>query len=229
MSKIVKVHIKDHYKDVEKAWSEVDPSNSNEMSKDMMWQLFKQLKINPAISRDEIDLLWSEFILKDNKKLEYWQFIRHFGYSKKSAAFLNSKVAPPKRGDNDMMLTSNKLGRDSILIRGTVQSKLFFQYEVLRRTFLEIDPYHTNYLLRDEFEEILTDLCPELNKEEMEFICSKYENTVDGRINYHDFLSPYAPKRNREKPADSLKKSDDLPSSRLDMNDALMMKLRSKV
>ncbi len=64
-------------------------------------------------------------LLNDNKKLAYWQFIRHFGYNKKSAAFVNSKKAPPKKGDNDMMLTSNKLGRDSILIRGSVQSKVF--------------------------------------------------------------------------------------------------------
>ncbi len=66
-------------------------------------------------------------LLNDNKKLAYWQFIRHFGYNKQSAAFTNSKKAPPKRGDNDMMLTSNKLGRDSILIRGSVQSKVFIR------------------------------------------------------------------------------------------------------
>jgi hypothetical protein len=106
------------------AWNDVDTFNSNEMSKEMMYELFKRLKITPPIKRDEIDLLWNEFILKDNKKLEYWQFVRHFGYSKKSAAFQNAKVSPPKKGDNDMMLTSNKLGRDSILIRGSVQSKV---------------------------------------------------------------------------------------------------------
>jgi hypothetical protein len=82
------------------------------------------LKINPQVTRAEIDLLWSEFLLKDNNKLEYWQFVRHFGYSKKSAAFQNSKRAPPKKGDCDMMLTSNKLGRDSILIRGSVHAKV---------------------------------------------------------------------------------------------------------
>ena len=76
------------------------------------------------MTREEINLLWRTFILKDNKKLAYWQFIRHFGYSRQSAAFENAKKSPPKKGDNDMMLTSNKLGRDSILIRGSVQSKV---------------------------------------------------------------------------------------------------------
>lgn len=229
MNKVIKELIRDRYKDVENFWNEIDTSNSNEMSKDMMYTLFKKLKVEPLITRDEIDFLWNQFILKDNKKLEYWQFVRHFGYSKKSAAFLNAKIAPPKHGDNDMMLTSNKLGRDSILIRGSVQSKLILQHDVLKRSFKEIDPYGTNYLLRDEFEEILRELCPELNNREMDFIYSKYANNGDGRINYMDFLAPYSPKKKREPPADNLKKTDDLPSSRLDMNDTFLLKLRMKV
>ena len=86
-----------------------------------------RIPIIPVITRDEVASLWDslkENNLKDNKRLAYWQFIRHFGYSKESAAFTNSKKSPPKKGDNDMMLTSNKLGRDSILIRGSVQSKV---------------------------------------------------------------------------------------------------------
>ena len=128
LKEIIKEKIKNHYKEVETTWNEVDSHNTKAMSKDMMWHLFKKLKIDPQFTRDEIDLLWSDFILKDNKKLEYWQFVRHFGYSKKSAAFTNAKRAPPQRGDNDMMLTSNKLGRDSILIRGSVQNKVMKQY-----------------------------------------------------------------------------------------------------
>lgn len=221
--------IRDKYKDVENAWTEVDTANSNEMTKDMMFNLFKKLKVNPSISREEIDFLWREFYLKDNKKLDYWQFVRHFGYTKKSAAFLNAKIAPPKRGDNDMMLTSNKLGRDSILIRGSVQAKLILQFDILKRSFQEIDPYGTDFLLKDEFEEILRELCPELNNQEMDFIFTKYADPDDGRINYMAFLAPYSPKKKREPPADNLKKSEDLPSSRLDMNEPLIIKLRMKV
>ena len=123
MYAIIKDKIRNNYKEVEAAWSQVDPTNSNEMNKDMLHQLLRKIHID-NLTRDEIDIIWSNFILKDNKKLDYWQLVRHFGYSKKSAAFQNAKIAPPKKGDNDMMLTSNKLGRDSILIRGSVQSKV---------------------------------------------------------------------------------------------------------
>lgn len=42
LKELAKDQIKNHYKDVEKAWSEVDVLNSNEMSKDMMWNLFRK-------------------------------------------------------------------------------------------------------------------------------------------------------------------------------------------
>lgn len=107
--------------------------------------------------------------------------------------------------------------------------KLIIQFDNLKRCFQEIDPYMTNLLLRDEFEEILRELCPELNNQEMEFICSKYENKPDGRINYLEFLAPYAPKKMRQKPPSNLDQSSDLPSSRIDMNDSLIIKMRLKV
>ena len=94
-----------------------------------------------------------------------------------------------------------------------------------------MDPFTTGYLLRDEFEEILKELCPELNRQETEYICSKYESLNDGRINYIDFLAPYAPKRNREKPTDTFREEEEFghSSSRLDMNDPLIIKLRTAV
>ena len=51
---------------------------------------------------------------------------------------------------------------------------------------MEIDPYFTKFLLRDEFEEILTEICPELNEEEMNYIYIKHANPKDGR--YLHFL-----------------------------------------
>jgi hypothetical protein len=45
---------------------------------------------------------------------------------------------------------------------------------------MEIDPYQTNILLKEEFAEVLTELCPELNKKELDYICSKYEYPKDG-------------------------------------------------
>jgi Ca2+-binding EF-hand superfamily protein len=51
----------------------------------------------------------------------------------------------------------------------------------LKRSYNEIDPHQTGYVLRDEFEEILRELCPELNEQEMEYICSKHENQANSR------------------------------------------------
>lgn len=229
LTEILSKVVRNQYKQVEAAWNEVDVTNSNEMNKDLMFKLFKKIPIVPAITREEVVTLWKNFILKDNKRLAYWQFIRTFGYTKKSAAFLNSKHHPPTRGDNDMMLTSNKLGRDSILIRGGVQSKLFLLFDVLKRSFQDVDPHFTNFLLKEEFEEILTEICPELNEQEMQYIYSKHTHQSNGKINYVEFLAPYSPLKSREKHDDLLVKLNENgeSSSRIDMSDPVIKKVKS--
>ena len=59
--------------------------------------------------------------------------------------------------------------------------KLVLQFNQMKHSFLEIDPYFTNFVLHEEFEEILREFCPELNRQEMEYICSKNKNKTDSR------------------------------------------------
>jgi hypothetical protein len=44
-----------------------------------------------------------------NKTDHYLQFVRHFGFSARSAHFPNAKVNPPRKGDADFMIRSRKL------------------------------------------------------------------------------------------------------------------------
>ena len=178
---LIKEIIKTRFKEVEKAWTELDVVNSNEMTKGTMYQLLKKLKINPEVSHDEVEKLWKVFILKDNKKLEFLQFVRQIAYSKKSAAFENAKIAPPTHGDSDIMQLSKTLSTDKSLVRETVLHKLHFLYENLRKCFMDLDPHFTNIVLREEFEEVLLELCPDLNKMEMNHFCENFENNADGR------------------------------------------------
>jgi len=52
---------------------------------------------------------------------------------------------------------------------------------VLKRSFQDCDPYFTNYLLKEEFEEILIEICPELNRDEMDYIYGKHGTTKNGK------------------------------------------------
>ena len=121
--------------------------------------------------------------------------------------------------------------------------QLILQFSILKRTFQDMDPYYTGYLLREEFEEVLGELCPELNKPEMDAICAKYENPADGRINFIEFLEPYGPRRGGGMAAgggggggggsgsDSYRErlSEAGSESSRDIHDTLTMKLRNKV
>lgn len=107
-----------------RAWSEIDTLSHNEMTKANTYQLLKRLKITPEVTHDEVESLWRIFILKDNKKLDFNQFVRQIAYSKKSAAYENAKKAPPTRGDSDAMMLSKKLSTARVLVRETVVHKV---------------------------------------------------------------------------------------------------------
>jgi Ca2+-binding EF-hand superfamily protein len=83
-----------------------------------------------------------------------------------------------------------------------------------------MDPYKSGYLLRDEFKEILLEFCPELNEQELNFICEKYENSFDSRINYQLFLQPYTANQ---------KLQPTMTSPRGDAADPLIQKLKYRV
>ncbi len=143
--------------------------------------------------------------MRDNKLLDYWQFIRHFGYSRASGAFKNARIAPPKRGDCDMMLTSKNLSRDNMIIRGSVQtkvdnwnglslggksgferfekkSKIQLQSAYIRVAMQNYDPQRTGFIAKSHFEHIMLEFCPELNEDELEYLCKKYVNQPDGLL-----------------------------------------------
>jgi hypothetical protein len=46
---------------------------------------------------------------------------------------------------------------------------------------MDLDPHFNNLVLREEFEEVLLELCPDLNKQELNHFCEKFENPGDGR------------------------------------------------
>ena len=90
-----------------------------------MWiPYFYSFDIRPEISRGEIRDIWSTFILNQDRSLEWHQFVRHFGFSLRSAAFPNAKVNPPKRGDADFMMRSKKLNSAADMLMDSLRSKV---------------------------------------------------------------------------------------------------------
>ena len=60
--------------------------------------------------------------------------------------------------------------------------KLNLLHDVLNRSFQDMDPHKTEYLFLDEFEEILWEICPELNDEEMNYIYQKHGSKYNKRF-----------------------------------------------
>jgi hypothetical protein len=150
----------------------------NKYKKDMI--LFS-LSIEPRVTRSEVDLIWSRCHLKLDGNLDFSQFLREFGYSKRSAHYPNAKQNPPKRGDADFILTSNRLYGDSVLVHGTALNLIRAKWDELRREFTELDPYRTGYVQSNEFDDILTELCPAVNQDDLDILKSRFQTQNDSR------------------------------------------------
>lgn len=54
-------------------------------------------------------------------------------------------------------------------------------WEKIRAEFVEMDPYGTGYVSIEEFQEVLRELCVQLQDYELEALTEKFLDTSDGR------------------------------------------------
>ncbi|KAG2465474.1 EFCB6 protein, partial [Polypterus senegalus] len=157
--------------------------------------IYPQFDIQPEVSRGEIRRLWETLITNQDKTLDFLEFVRHFGYSPKSACFPNAKISPPKKGDDNFRLRSKKLNCASDILVDSVRAKVEYLLDDLQKEFEDLDPFHTGFVSKAEFREILTELCVQLNEHECNMLEKKFEVNGDGRVSYQEFLKPFTMQR----------------------------------
>ena len=54
-------------------------------------------------------------------------------------------------------------------------------WDDLRREFVAMDPYGTGCVMVDEFREVLSELCVQLNDYELDLLCKRFQIKGDGR------------------------------------------------
>lgn len=173
----------------------LDDYNTGRLTQDMMFQLLSKMNLPRPLTRGEIRRLWETYIVNQNRTLDFLHFIRHYGYSLKSAAFPNAKLCPPRRGDNDFMVRSRKLNCAADMLEDNLRAKVDYMWEDLRKEFVDMDPYHTGYVSREEFRDVLMELCVHLTNHEAQILCDKFDTNRDGRVSYIEFLKPFAQRR----------------------------------
>ncbi|XP_067909467.1 EF-hand calcium-binding domain-containing protein 6-like isoform X2 [Heterodontus francisci] len=194
ISKIIQDLVKKQYRMVEQDFNKLDKMNTKRFSPELMYQLLKQFDIHPPISRDEVRKLWSTLITSQDNTLDFYEFVRHFGFSPKSACFPNAKICPPVKGDSDFLIRSRKLNCDTEIIEDNLQAKVQLLLDDLWTNFRELDQFNTGFVSKEEFKDILMDLCEALNDQTCEIIASKFDHGKN-RISYVEFLQPFEDRR----------------------------------
>ncbi|KAI1887577.1 hypothetical protein AGOR_G00191740 [Albula goreensis] len=189
---IIKNLVNKHYQAIEQAFEELDEKNTRRLTQEAMYQLLKRFDIHPEVSRGEIRRLWGTLITNQDRTLDFLQFARHFGHSPKSACFPNAKLCPPRRGDEDFRQRSRTLNCVSDILVDGVRAKVEFLFEELHSEFEDLDPYRTGFVSQEEFRDILTSLCAQLNQYECDILARKFDVNQDGRVSYVEFLRPFA-------------------------------------
>ncbi|XP_028657943.2 EF-hand calcium-binding domain-containing protein 6 [Erpetoichthys calabaricus] len=192
---IIKRLLNKQYQSIEKQFEDLDEKNTRRLTQEVMYQLLKRFDIQPEVSRGEIRRLWETLITNQDKTLDFLEFVRHFGYSPKSACFPNAKISPPKKGDDNFRLRSKKLNCASDILVDSVRAKVEYLLDDLQKEFEDLDPFHTGFVSKAEFRDILTELCVQLNEHECNMLEKKFEVNGDGRVSYQEFLKPFTMQR----------------------------------
>uniref|UniRef100_H3AMC0 EF-hand calcium binding domain 6 n=1 Tax=Latimeria chalumnae TaxID=7897 RepID=H3AMC0_LATCH len=193
LSRLIKDLLKSNFQGVELAFNELDEMNTRRLAPEAMYQLLKclvNLGIQPRISREEVGKLWETIITNQDETVDFFQFVRHFGFSAKSACYPNAKISPPVKGDSDFLIRSRKMNSDTEIAENTLRAKVEFLLDDLWTHFRELDPLTSGFVSKEAFKDTLTELCPELSDYQCEALITKFDHG-ENQISYIDFLQPF--------------------------------------
>ncbi|XP_063818696.1 EF-hand calcium-binding domain-containing protein 6-like [Pseudophryne corroboree] len=190
LAAIIRRLVKHDYQALELNFSEMDDMNTRRLTAEGLYRLLKRCDIRPEVSREEVGKIWKTLILNQDETADFFQFVRHFGFSVNSSCFPNAKVSPPVRGDSDCFLRSLKLNSDTKIIANILQSKLQLFSKDLQAQFKELDPQNSGCVSVEEFLDILQDLSPALTQHQCDTIIAKCAQGQN-RVSYTKFLQPY--------------------------------------
>ncbi|XP_028399843.1 EF-hand calcium-binding domain-containing protein 6-like [Dendronephthya gigantea] len=193
MRRIIKRILNDNLPQIQEQFYDIDEFNSKRLTQEMFTRLMKRFGVD--FSSNEVKRLWNTLLTDQKRMLEFSQFVRHFGCSSGTQAYPNAKISPPKRGDSDFMMRSNKLNSDVDMLFDQLRSKVDLNWERLQAEFKSLDPGGSGCIGREDFKDIIQILCLEITDYEADLIAKKFENKKDGRVSYISFLEPFSRRR----------------------------------
>ncbi|XP_068111337.1 EF-hand calcium-binding domain-containing protein 6-like isoform X1 [Hyperolius riggenbachi] len=190
LTSTIKDLVKNNYELLERSFNEMDAMNTRRLTAESLYQLLKRCGIHPEVSREEVRKIWKMLIQNQDQTVDYYQFVRHFGFSTRSSCFPNAKISPPVRGDVDCFIRSLKLNSDTRIIANFLQTKVKLLLDELWAQFRELDPHNSGSVTTEEFLDLLQELSPDLTKHQCDTLATKFREGPH-KVSYVRFLEPY--------------------------------------
>merc|ERR1711962_1378302 len=118
-----------------------------------------------------------------------------------------------------MGMRSNKLNSAVDMLFEQLKSKVDYYWEKLREEFTSIDSKGTGHVTREEFKDVLQDLCIEMTDYECTLVCDKFDPKKENRVNYFKFLEPFARRRRMYRQGNNMVACLNHPQAELPVDD----------
>ena len=100
----------------------------------------------------------------------------------RDASYPNAKIAPPRKGDDDLNRRSNKLNGVQYFLKTEIATAVEIKYEEFQERFLSLDPFRTGFISAAEFCAILHEICDDLDDIDSQEIATAYDTNHDDRF-----------------------------------------------
>ncbi|XP_069756339.1 EF-hand calcium-binding domain-containing protein 6 [Narcine bancroftii] len=181
------------WEDLRKEFQEFDPYRTGFVSKEELKDILTELCIN--LNEYECEMLVKKFEVNGDGRVSYLDFLKPFAMRRQQWREGSNMMAVLQH-PNSHIIDQHGTGLNNITAR--LRQKLQGEWKPLRRAFKKLDSTSSGYLSLPEFRAVLK-LCDLfLNEDEVYHIMTKFDENMEGKVNYKKFLEDtYKKERNR--------------------------------
>ncbi|OWF48504.1 EF-hand calcium-binding domain-containing protein 6 [Mizuhopecten yessoensis] len=178
-----------HWKEVQRLCRNQDRNNTGTIPNNDILEIFD--KFGVQIPQHDLSDLLTKYDIQEDGTFSYVDFLRHFIINLKPGEQVGSSMSrkqiPQTRVTTETGPTSNQFYEAMVRVRDCVMQN----WKEMRRNFRSIDPGNSGNVEAVDFRRVLRQFNMNLSEEEFYHLVSYYDKSLEGTVNYNDFIRAY--------------------------------------